>query len=425
MSQLQKKAGLLTKAVAGVALGLSALTTAQAEDPIRIAYIEPLSGPFANVGEMGLFHFRYTADRINEEHGGIMGRPIEIVPMDNRQSPSESAQLVQRAIDQGIQFVSQGNGSNVAGAIVETVDRHNRRNPDRRALYLNYAAIDPALTNDRCSFWHFRFDAESRIKMAALSDFMMGEEDVKKVYLLNQDYSHGHVVAAEAKRMLAEKRPDVEIVGEVLHPIGQVRDFSPYISRIRQSGADSVITGNWGNDLTLLIREANSAGLDVNFYTYYGGGLGVPAAVGDRGIGTLFQITEWHSNLPVEQGWADNEEWLVGYKERHPETDWYYQRVYNMFMMLKAAIEADQSTDPLDVAMNLRGMEWESPTGTVYIREDDHQVHQDMYISVMAEQDGDQVKHDTENSGVGFRTVAKVDWQDTVLPTSCNMRMPR
>ncbi len=424
MSKLHRKAGIFTKALAGVALGLTTLSAAQASDSIRIAYIEPLSGPFANVGEMGLFHFRYAADRINNEHGGIMGRQIEIVPMDNRQSPSESAQLVQRAIDQGIQIISQGNGSNVAGAIVETLERHNRRNPNNRALYLNYAAVDPALTNDRCSFWHFRFDAESRIKIAALTDYMAQEQSIQKVYLINQDYSHGHVVAEQAKIMLAEKRPDVEIVGEVLHPIGQVRDFSPYISRIRQSGADSVITGNWGNDLTLLIREANSAGLDVNFYTYYGGGLGVPAAVGDRGVDKLFQITEWHSNLPVEQGWEGNEEWLIGYKERHPETDWYYQRVYNMFMMLKASIEAAESTDPKDVAMQMRGMEWESPTGTVFMRPDDHQLHQDMYISVMAKVDGDQVKHDTENSGIGFRTIARIDWEDTQLPTSCNMRMP-
>lgn len=412
------KTGVFTGALLTLSLSLTPYAFA-AEDPIRIAYIDPLSGPFANVGDAGLKHFRFAADRINQE-GGVMGREFEIVPMDNKQSASESAQLVQRAIDQGIPFVTQGNGSNVAGAIIETVDRNNRRNSDNRILYLNYAAVDPALTNERCSFYHFRFDANSEIKLEALTNYMAEQEDIQKVYLINMDYSHGHVISEKATEMLKEKRPDIEIVGDVLHPIGQVRDFSPYISRIQQSGADSVITGNWGNDLSLLVRAADSAGLDVDFYTYYGGGLGTPAAVGERGDEKLHQITTWHADVNVDENLTDYENWFTDFKERYPEIDWYYHQIYNQMYMLKDAIEEAGTTDAVPVAEAMSGMTFESPTGTVTMRAEDHQLIQPMYVSVM---DAD-AKYDVDNSGVGFRTLAKIPAEQATVPTTCEMQRP-
>lgn len=414
-----RKPGIFSSALIGLLLAISPFALAE-DPPIRIAYIEPLSGPFANVGDAGLKHFRFAAAQLNAE-GGILGRDVEIVPMDNGQSPSESVQLVQRAIDQGIPFVTQGNGSNVAGAILEAVDRNNRRNSDNKVIFLNYAAVDPALTNERCSFYHFRFDAASDIKLEALSNYMKGQENIKKIYLVNMDYSHGHFISKRVKELVDERMPDVEVVGDVLHPIGQVRDFAPYIARIQQSGADSVVTGNWGNDLTLLVRAAESAGLDVKFYTYYGGGLGTPAAVGPSGEGRLLQITEWHADVNVDEGLEEYERWFQEFKKRYPDIDWYYHRIYNEMYMLKAAIEEAGGVDDIDaVAYALEGMTFESPTGTVTMRADDHQILQPMYISVM---DTD-AKYDADNSGVGFRTIANIPVEQATVPTTCDMKRP-
>lgn len=415
-----KKTGLFTGTVIGLFMAISSIAYAQ-EGPIRISYIEPLSGPFANVGDAGLKHFRFTAEKINEQ-GGILGRDIEIVAMDNKQSPSESVQLVQRSIDQGINFVTQGNGSNVAGAIVEAVDRNNRRNEDNKVLYLNYAAVDPALTNERCSFYHFRFDAASDIKLEALSNYMKAhDDDVDKIFLINMDYSHGQFISKRMKELVEEKGLDAEVVGDVLHPIGQVRDFSPYVSRIQQSGADTVVSGNWGNDLSLLVRAVDSAGVDVDIYTYYGGGLGTPAAVGPSGEDILYQVSEWHADVNVDEGLEEYEKWFQEFKQRYPEIDWYYHRIYNQMYMLKAAIEEVGDAEDIDaIARALEGMEFESPTGTVTMRAQDHQILQSMYISVM---DTD-AKYDADNSGVGFRTVAKIPVEQATVETSCNMRRP-
>ncbi|MFL1407078.1 branched-chain amino acid ABC transporter substrate-binding protein [Marinobacter sp. M1N3S26] len=415
-----KKTGVFTGTMIGLSMAISSITYAQ-DGPIRIAYIEPLSGPFANVGDAGLKHFRFIAEKMNEQ-GGIMGRDIEIVPMDNKQSPSESVQLLQRAVDEGINFVTQGNGSNVAGALVEAVDRNNRRNEENKALYLNYAAVDPALTNERCSFYHFRWDANSAIKLEALANYMKTQDDaIEKIFLINQDYSHGQFISKRMKELVGEKNLDAEIVGDVLHPIAQVRDFSPYISRIQQSGADTVVSGNWGNDLSLLVRAIDSAGLDVNVYTYYGGGLGTPAAVGPRGEDVLFQVTEWHADVNVDEGLEDYEKWFQEFKKRYPEIDWYYHRIYNQMHMLKKAIEEVGSSDDIDaIAKALEGMDYQSPTGTIAMRAQDHQILQPMYISVM----DTEAKYDADNSGVGFRTVANIPVEQATDETSCNMRRP-
>ncbi len=415
-----KKTGLFTGTMIGLSMAIASITHAQDDGPIRISYIEPLSGPFANVGDAGLKHFRFAAEKMNEE-GGILGRDVEIVAMDNKQSPSESVQLVQRSIDEGINFVTQGNGSNVASAMIEAVDRNNRRNEDNKVLYLNYAAVDPALTNDRCSFYHFRFDAASDIKLEALSNYMKDQDDINKVFLINQDYSHGQFISERMKELIDEKDMDVEVVGDVLHPIAQVRDFSPYVSRIQQSGADTVVTGNWGNDLSLLVRAIDSAGLDVDIYTYYGGGLGTPAAVGPRGEDKLYQITEWHADVNVDEGLEDYEKWFQEFKERYPEIDWYYHRVYNQMYMLKKAIEEVGDADDIDaIAKALEGMEFESPTGTVTMRADDHQILQPMYRAVM---DTD-ARYDADNSGVGFRTVANIPVEQATVDTTCEMKRP-
>src|SRR5271169_5991089 len=238
---------------AGFALAFALVAApAFAEDTIKIAYIDPLSGGGASIGEIGLKHYKYLADQINAE-GGRNGKKVEIVGLDNKTNPQETLIQAQKAADQGIRIITQGNGSSVGAALSDWVTKYNDRNPGKEIVYLNYAAVDPVLTNDKCSYWHFRWDANSDIKMAALTNFMKGRPNIKKIYLINQDYSFGQSVRAQARKMLGVKRPDIEIVGDELHPLLKITDFSPYIAKIKASGADSVITGNWGQDFALLL----------------------------------------------------------------------------------------------------------------------------------------------------------------------------
>ncbi len=261
---------------------------------IKVAFIDPLSGPFGPVGIQFAQQFQFMFDQINKS--GVLpdGDRFELVLFDNKVDPKTSEVDTQKAVDQGIHYLVQGNGSNVAFALVNWVNKHNRDNPNDKVLYLNYAAIDPGLSNADCGFYHFNFDANVNMKIAGLVAYLKNMKNIHKVYLINMDYSFGHSVSQAAMVMLQRERPDVEIVGDDFTPIGQTKDFTPYIDKIRKSGAQAVITGNWGADMTLLVKAAGQSNLQgVEFFTFYGGLPGTPQAIGALGAGRLVQITPW------------------------------------------------------------------------------------------------------------------------------------
>jgi len=307
-------------AAASAASALLAAGPSLAQETIKVAYIDPLSGPGATVGEVGLKTLQFLADELNAK-GGAAGKKFEILPFDNKVNPQESLVQAQKAVDVGARILTQGNGSSVAAALVDWVAKYNDRNPGKEVLYLNYAAVDPAFTNEKCSFWHFRFDANADMKMESLTTYMAGRKEIKKVYLINQDYSFGQAVKKAARDYLGRKRPDIQIVGDDLHPLGKVSDFAPYVAKIKASGADSVITGNWGNDMSLLVKAGRDAGLDVVWYTYYAGGLGTPTAMGDAAAGKVKIIASIEDPAVVRRILAHLEQragTAAGFTPAHP-----------------------------------------------------------------------------------------------------------
>ena len=239
---------------------------ARGQDTIKIAYTDPLSGPFAQVGDANLKQFQFILDYINSK-GGALGKKFELVPFDNKSQPSDALIALKSATDQNMPFIMQCSGSNIAAALIEGVEKHNERNPESRIIYVNCGAVATELTNEKCSFWHFRFDVHVAMKAEIMARAM--PKDVTKVYLLNQDYLFGQSVQRDVKAYLAKLRPDVQVVGDELIPLGKIKDFSPYITKIKAAGAQALITGNWGPDMNLLIKAGIDAGIDLRYYTLY------------------------------------------------------------------------------------------------------------------------------------------------------------
>jgi branched-chain amino acid transport system substrate-binding protein len=386
---------------------------------VKIAFVDPLSGPFAGIGSSLLKHFQLMADVVNAQELAGPGIRFEIVPFDNKASPQESLTVLRQVVDRGIRYVAQGNGSGVALALVDAIEKHNERNPSQSILFLNYAAVDPDLTNSKCSFWHFRFDANTDMKMEALTSYMQGRPEVKNVYLINQNYSHGQQVSRVAKEMLARKRPDIKIVGDDLHPLGQVRDFSPYIAKMRGANADTVITGNWGPDLALLVRAARDAGLKAQFYTYYAGTSGTPTAMGAAGEDRVRMVSYWHPNIapnyPYEKVYLD-------YKKRFND-EWFTVASFTSLAVLAEGIRRAGSTDPLKVAYAMEGVKLNAPHGEIEMRATDHQLLQPLWISSWTRVGGPN-RHDIEKTGYTWKTEAAFPTYVASQPTSCQMKRP-
>ncbi|KZL04594.1 Leucine-, isoleucine-, valine-, threonine-, and alanine-binding protein precursor [Pseudovibrio axinellae] len=406
--------GIVWKISLSAFLLSGSLLSAEAET-IKIGYIDPLSGPFGTAGDGGLKHFLHAASEINSS-GGMAGMPVEIVGFDNKINPKESLIQLQKAIDQGVRFIAQGNGSSVASALTDAIAKHNKRNPGDELIFLNYAAVDPALTNAKCNYWHFRFDSHVDMKMAGLTDWLRDQKDIKSVYILAQDYSFGRAFTAAAKSMITEKRPDIQIVGTALHPVAKIKDFTPYVQKMINAKADAVLTGNWSTDMSLLVKAANASGHNVPYLTFYGGGLGAPTAMGESALGLVKQITEFHENIETSEKQLAR---MNGFEDTY-HLDMFYQRVYTAMHMLDKAVEAVGSLDIPKIAGELEGMTYESPYGEVTMRAEDHQLLQPLYISTFS----DDVERDVENTGFGFKTDALISAAATALPTTCKMRRP-
>jgi branched-chain amino acid transport system substrate-binding protein len=389
---------------------------AQKGETVKLVRIDPLTGLLGPVGINQDKSYKFFAEKFSGA-GNPAGVKFEFSTIDNKLSPTESLNALKAAIDQGVRYIIQGNGSSVALALTDAITKHNERNPGKEVIFLNDSAVDPDLTNSKCSYWHFRFDADTSMKMEAMSSFMKDQKDIQKVYILGQNYSHGVQVANYTKETLARKRPDIKIVGEDLHPLAQVRDFAPYIAKIKASGADTVVTGNWGSDLALLVKAANEGGYTGKFFTYYTGVTGTPTALGQNGAGRVYQIAYNHYNMGGQaQKWQDE------FKAKYND-DFFTGSVIRVYQMLGAAMAKAKSTDPVKVAAALEGLKVDSFNGEVEMRKGDHQLQQPLYMTVWQKADK-KYPYSPENTGMTLAPVKEYPNYVSSTPTSCQMKRP-
>jgi len=407
---------------------------AQTVPPVKLALIEGLSGANANGGEAVYRNILWAVERVNAR-GGVKlssgaAAPMVLERYDSKGQTEEALSSLRAAIDSGARFILQGNSSATASALLEAINKHNEREPGKRVVFLNYSAVDPALTNEKCSFWHFRFDAHSDMRMAALMDVLREDRSVKSVYLIGQDYSFGQAVLREARRQLAVQRPDVTVVGEELHPMLRIKDFLPYAQKIKSSGAQAVITGNFSADLTLLVKAAKDAGFEGKFYTFYGNALGAPAALGEAGVGKVLAVADW---LPNVQG-AASEAFYKSFRTRFPraDDDYVHMRMQLMVEALAQSVEAAAKANPAAAGMpDLQAVALELERARVSLggqsgamRASDHQFQQALVVGQMERQGGPGVRFDVEGSGLGFKVIKTLSAAQAEQATTCKMVRP-
>jgi branched-chain amino acid transport system substrate-binding protein len=386
---------------------------------VRIALLTPLSGPMALQGESVSRQLHAAADDINAQGGLFGGAKLEIVDFDDQLSPQQGLIALQSAIGRDIRFITQGIGSNVGLALSDGIAKHNSRNPDQPILFLNYGGLDPDMTNAKCQFWHFRFDAHSDMRVAALAEYLRKQPAIHKIYLINQDYAWGQSVSRAARQTIVARRPDIAIVGDDLHPLAKVKDFAPYVAKIKAAGADAVVTGNWGSDLSLLVRAGRETGLDVQYFVLGTALKGLPTTIGRSGEGNLKVMVPWVRDAAD----ARSARFADDFKEKTGD-DWSFEQFRHMLRMLAAATNQAQSVEPLAVAKALEGMRIAGDTGELWMRAEDHQLFNPMFIATLARSGTKGVTHDWENSGYGWRADAAIDPGTFSVPTTCKMTRP-
>lgn len=405
-----------------IAAAVAAGAAQAQEKTFKIAFIDPLSGPFANIGQLMLSNIQLPVQDINGKGGVLKGTQLQLLQYDSKLSAQESQSALQAAIDAGARaVVTGGSGSSVVSALVAAAARHNERNPDRAILVLNHSSIDPDLTGKACNFWHFQFEANSAMKMKAIANYVKKQPDVKNVYLFNQNYVHGRQWARYGQELVGLARPDIKFVGSDLHPIGSVKDFSPYVAKIKTTGADSLITGNWGQDLVLLLKAAGDAGYNLRYFNHSAGAApGMVLAVSQSKIGQITWVAEWH---PGQADMPKVDALAKAYKAR-TGSEYLSPRMDLTVRMLAAAINKAGSTEPLKIARAMEDLTFDSAMGPVRMRAEDHQLLLPQVVNTIAPVDGTAVKTGWEGTNWGFRTDAVYSGNELAQGTECKMQRP-
>ena len=409
---------LLRRALAIVSLvaWIFTSTLAHAEN-IRIGYSEALSGVFAQVGDQGIKSIQYAIQGVNAR-GGVLGRPLELVPFDNKGQPADALITMQKMLDENISVMLNCGPSNIASALIAAVDKSNARNPDRRIIYVNCGALAPELTNEQCSFWHFRSSAHAGMQAEIMVRAL--PKSITRVYMINQDYLFGQSAQRDLKLFIAKLRPDIQIVGEEMIPLGKVKDFSSYMAKIKASNAQALVTGNWGPDLTLLIKAGMDTGLPIDYYTMLGHLAGTPTAIGTTGEGRVHSVLSFHENVAAENGDPALMAWVEAFRAKN-SFDYIFGDRWAAVELIAQGIAKAGSTDAMKVALALEGLDIRDRAGrTATMRAEDHQVLMTYYGATFTRN----VKYASEKTGLGWKTGTVVPASDLNQPTTCRMKRP-
>ena len=413
---------LLRISVAALGALLAGAANAQGAAPYKIAFIDPLSGPFAAVGETMLLHTRFAVEDLNAKNALSGGRKFELIQLDSKLSAQESQSALQSAIDQGARaVVTGGSGSSVVAAIVQSASRWNQRNPGKEVIVFNHSSIDPELTGKHCNFWHFQTEANTAMKMKALANFARKQPDIHKVYLFNQDYAHGTQWATYGRHLVGLARPDVQFVGEQLHGVGRVKDFAPYVAQMKQAGADTLISGNWGPDMMLLLKAAGEAGMNPRILNPSAGSMpGTVLAASQAKTDRLTWVAEWH---PGQEGTPKVDALAKAFRAKTGK-EFLSPRIDLTPRLLAAAIQKAGSDEPVKVARALEDLTLDSSVGPVRMRAQDHQLLLPQVVNTIAPVDGKSVKVGWDGVNWGFRTEAMYSGNELAQGSDCKMVRP-
>ena len=388
--------------------------------PVKVAVLETLSGPAAASGLAYRTAVRYAIDEMNAA-GGWKGEPVQLLEYDNQGGPSGASDKLKAAIADGVQIVVQGASSAIGGQITEDVRKHNLRNPGKEIVYINVGAEAMDLTGEKCNFHHFRFAGNAQVRTRSL---VMGMKQAHalgtRVYAINQNYSWGQ----DMEKAIVENEGigGYKVVDKALHDVNKVQDFAPYVAKISASGADTVLTGNWSNDLLLLMKASKAAGLKVRFGTVYLDQPGNIANAGDLAVGHFIA----HA-FNAEAGGAAGERFVADYKARTGKaptaTD--PQTVFGMQMVMDALKRTKADKGALNVNAFARALEsgrLKTPMGEMSMRAADHQVLLPIVVSTVSKD----AKYKADDTDLGFKPVKVFSAEEAAVPAqaSCKMQRP-
>lgn len=354
--------------------GLGGAGRAGAADPIRIGIPVALTGPNGGIGAQMRQACDFWAKQVTAR-GGLLGRPVELIMEDTAGNPATCVRKVQEMVEgSGVRIITCIVASNEALAVVPKLK-------DWDTIFISGDNGDGRLTAQSLvpNFFRPNISGPMGTRCVAL---WLRTSPMKKFYGLGMDYAWGHnsmeVFQDEAKK--AGK----DFIGAVFSPIG-TKDFSTYITKLRESGADGVYLVLAGDDYNAFLTQAKQYRLSgkMQMLTEQVDELTLNA-VGDAAIG-LIGSTRYPVNLDNPENRAFVAAWQKEYGRlpRMFEGDQYQSCV-----VLQAAIEKAGSIEAANLRTALEGLKVTSVKGPIEMRACDHQASQPGFVVKVVKQAG-------------------------------------
>lgn len=405
------------------ALSVVALTVAAGPAhgaPLKIAIIDSFSGPQASTGQAYRAATRYAIDRINED-GGWNAEPIQLLEYDNQGTPAGAADKLKTAIAEGAQMVAHGGGSAIGAQLTEDIRKHNLRNPGKEVVFLNVGNVAVELTGEKCHFHHVRLCSNADIAVKALVAAMKPLNALgTRVYSMNQNYSWGY----DVERAIGDNAGvgGYQIVEKTLHDVNKLQDFTPYVAKIAASNADTVITGNWSNDLLLLMKATRVSGLKTRFGTVF---LDQPGNIGNAGEVAIGHFVAHTFN--AEAGGVEGDRFVSDYKAKTGRPSVFVEPQTVMgFRLVAVALKATKPEGGrLNVNAFVKALESAkvvTPLGEQSMRAADHQIQLPIVVSTVTKD----AKYKVDGTDLGFKPVKLYTAAEAAVPVhpGCKMQRP-
>lgn len=360
--------------------------TVQSGDTVKIGLVEAFSGPAAINGQYYRLTTHWVAHDINKR-GGIMVdgkmKKIQVVLGNSMGKPSMVKKAAERLILKDKVDVLWGTAGSHNTKIVAQVAKKYK------TIFMNPMSLSDSL-HDGKNFNKYTFRTTLNTTMLGRSmAYFYSKRAETKFYILNQDYGFGHDLAKAFRAGLKEFKPNAKIVGESFHPLF-LKDFAPFITKVKASGAEVVFTGDWDPDGANLIRQARRLGLKIPFAHIYADSHVTAVAIGPQaGIGMVnlndYMLTV---NTPANNKFIEvwNKRYNQGYDKPYGRDTYkwpatIFGRTVESTYWLLDVISRAGSTDADKIIKTWEGDKWVGLTGTLEMRACDHQVVRDIFVT--------------------------------------------
>ncbi len=362
-------------------------------DTIKIALVASFSGPSALMGDVYSLAVLFAVHDINKR-GGIMvdgkKKLVQVIKADHMSKPDQCKKICERMIlQEKVQFLWGTNGGNMMKIINATADKY-------KVIAFNVNSSSDEL-QDATNFSRYAFQgAVSTQQITRALGYYYGQirKKEKKFYIINQDYAAGHLMTAGFEKGLKDFYPEAQVVGEDHHKLF-LTDFAPYLTKIKASGAEVIMTGDWLPDAGNLLKQARQMGLTLPFANIYMDDPNMLHEVGVEGTKGLVHVDIHDMPLPLFKSPNDpklyntwNHLWKTKWKtppfnsrlfeHGHGTIGYSLQQTY----WLLSVIERAKSTDPEKIIKVWENDSFRYANGKVLkMRACDHKAIQDLSVA--------------------------------------------